>query len=314
MIKILYAANNNLNSKIQLSRFIDNISGVELKIAAYKNYSPNINIDYTLDCLYGFNNERNIDNSYLKIYYDKINKYSPDLIISDLEFFTSKIARELNIPLWQCSSNLLDYAIDFHHKYDLGISGKYKKILEKTSLDHNFDTVLSSDKNLVYSHLCDNFIKPELKKEFNWVRPYFVIGEESITCKKNVVAATIGYNKNIISLLSKYNDSVLFHDNNYFINNILCKSLSNEEEFACNLYNSNFFVCQGESSFLSDAFYNYKYSIIIPNLFDNNCIINSLVCKKYQTSDNIYNVGDSFEIKDIKINFNSNCKFLHELI
>ena len=64
MIKILYAANNNLNSKIQLSRFTDNVSNLNLKIAAFRNYSPpNINIDYTLDCLYGFNNQRLIDNS-----------------------------------------------------------------------------------------------------------------------------------------------------------------------------------------------------------------------------------------------------------
>ena len=315
MIKILYAASNNLNSKIQLSRFLHNVNNVNIKIAAYKNYFPkNTNVDFTLDCLLGFNNKKNINNSYLKIYYDKIKKFSPDLIISDLEYFTSKLARELNIPIWQCSSNLLDYGIDCHKKYSFGISSKYKSFLEKTSNDSNFESILGSDKKFVYSHLCDNFIKPELKPDFSWVRPYFVIGNESITCKKNIVAATIGINKKIISLLNNHNDSVLFSDNDFYFPSLTLKSLDNEDEFACNLYNCNTFVCQGESSFLSDAFYNNKFSVVLPNLFDNNCIINSLISKKFKTSDIIYNVESSFEVKKINIKYNDECKFLHELI
>ena len=52
-IKILYAAGNTSNSKIQLSRFLKAIADkpYTIKVAAYKNSSPSIHIDWTLDYL-----------------------------------------------------------------------------------------------------------------------------------------------------------------------------------------------------------------------------------------------------------------------
>src|SRR5258706_5453728 len=99
-MKILYAANNNINSLIQLSRFLRVISKQHhIKISAYKKSSPpSINIDWTLDALLNiFNPRLSLNNDNLCIYYDQVKKFKPDLVISDFEYFTSSVAADLNV-------------------------------------------------------------------------------------------------------------------------------------------------------------------------------------------------------------------------
>ena len=76
MLKILYAASNNENARIQLARFIKAMVGKPfiIKVAAYKKSSPKgMSIDWTLDCLLNIFNPEHLtfDNDNLKTYFNQ---------------------------------------------------------------------------------------------------------------------------------------------------------------------------------------------------------------------------------------------------
>lgn len=317
MINILYAASDNINSKIQLSRFLENIDAnkFNVKIAAYKKSSPsNLNIDWTLDCLYNMFTKRiNLDNYYLDIYCKQIKNFSPDLVISDMEYFTTNIALSLNYEIWQCSSSLIDIGLSRFDKSNSNIFGNYAAVLNKTEYNYEKELYLTSNsnRNYVYSYFCDIENRPNLKENFKWIRPYFLLGEESSVCKHNVVATCLNNNIELIKFVSKYNDSILFGDNKINYNNIYFKYYD-DNELACNIYNCNFFVCEGHPQQMTDAFYNNKKIVVIPNMFNNECLINSLLSKKYNLCDVIYSSNDNYNLIDYKINIDNNASFLHE--
>lgn len=317
MINILYAAADHANSKIQLSRFINHIdkSKYNIKIAAYKKSSPkNLEINWTLDCLYNMFTKRiNLDNYYLDIYYNQIKSFSPDLIISDLEYFTTNIAHSLGIETWQCSSAALNQSINRKSKANINLFNNYSARLKKQGINSQIFTWMTenSSKNFIYSYFCDVENKPVLKKGFEWVRPYFVLGRESIVCKHDVVAATPNKSYSLMKFLSKYKDTVLFSDNKHNYKNIIYKDINNEDEFACNLFNCNFFISEGHGNFLADSFYNGIPTIILPDLFDNECIINSLLSYKYDICDVIYDPEDTFNLHDTSLHINDSVCFLH---
>src|SRR5208283_2605196 len=88
VMKILYAAGNNTNASLQLARFMQAMPGHHIKVAAYQKSSPKgMNVDWTLDCLLNIFTGQIAENDNLKIYYDQIQYFAPDLIISDLEYF-----------------------------------------------------------------------------------------------------------------------------------------------------------------------------------------------------------------------------------
>src|SRR6266404_4618483 len=112
-MRILYAANNSYSSSHQLDRFIKLLSNkYDLKIAAYKRSMGSNDIDFTLDALLNFSNSRNTykPNGNYQYICNEIKRFAPDLIISDLEIFTSMAALELGIKLWQVSPALIYYS------------------------------------------------------------------------------------------------------------------------------------------------------------------------------------------------------------
>ena len=321
MLKILYAASDNYNAVIQLSRFIEAVNNkpYKLKIAAYKKSSPiNTNIDWTLDCLYHIFDKDKVllNNDNLNLYYEQVKYFNPDLIISDMEHNTSQIGNALNIPVWQCSSSLINFAINTSHKYNLGLHKKYNYTINKSRLiyENKLNIIDNSKYNFVYSHFGDiNYSL--IKENFDWIRPYHTIGKNSIMCKHNICAAT--YNKNIkmLQLLNKQSDIVLFNNNiKEEYDNFIIKNIINNSEYFCNLKNSTHFICEGQLSFLADAYYNGKKPFIILNYEDSESITNSLISFKfnlaYDASLNDFNESLS-EINPIK---NNKIKFLHEKI
>ena len=154
MLKILYAAANNQNAKIQLSRFMEAIKGKPyiVKVAAYKKSSPEMNIDWTLDCLLNIFEPEHIslDNDNFQTYYEQVKYFNPDLIISDLEYFTSYIANVLNITLWQCSSSIINFSLVGEYKYNLGIFKKYAYIFNKNPIILSFYTEYFADFSFVF--------------------------------------------------------------------------------------------------------------------------------------------------------------------
>lgn len=318
MIKILYAASNNYYSSLQLIRIINSIKElpVIIKVAAYKKSSPkNISIDWTLDSLLNINKPEllSIDNDNFIIYYEQIKDFNPDLIISDLEYFTSHIANLLNKPLWQCNSTLINMALTKAEKYDLGIFKKYAIYFNKTPVNVQkiINIIDNSDKNFIYSHFGDTTKPLEIKQNFQWLRPYYKLGKNNLLCKHNIVAALPDSNKFIINFLNKYSDTVIFTNNhNEKYNNILNKDINNNDEYSCNLHNSQIFACEGQTTFLADAFYNKKISVIYPNYLSLECLINKTLSDYLELSYDDIN----FNYHGFDVNLNSNIKFLHEEI
>jgi len=318
MIKILYAAGNYINSRIQLSRFLENINdNYKVKVAAYKKSSPNINIDWTLDCLHNmFDGSISFDNEYFRLYCNQIKYFAPDIIISDLDYATTHAANLLNIPIWQCSASLLDYAIDPHDKYNVGLYGDYEFLFKKTNNYYQrYEYIIgSSEKSFVSSCFCDIPNRPTLTKNIQWVRPYFVIGDESKVCHHNIVAASTVKNNLLLKFINGQKDSVLFGYDDYMLDKFKCKDLTNDDEFACNIFNCNTFIHQGHSQFISDAFYNGKYSNIIVDLYDRECVINAMLSSKFGLCNLIYDFDDKFIDNDLSISFNDSADFLHKML
>ena len=100
-------------------------------------------------------------------------------------------------------------------------------------------------------------------------------------------------------------------------NDLYVKDIGIEDEYYCNLRNCNHFVCQGQSCFLADAYYNEQYSIIYPDYDDTDCLINSQLSKKLSIGDVPYHGVDiaaysTFEM--LPPTYNPAIKYLHEWI
>jgi len=286
-MKILYAASNNYNAKIQCTRFLNAIdSKHQIKIAAYIKSSPkNVNIDWTLDCLLNVYKPEllSLNNDNLNTYFDQVKDFDPDLVVSDLEYFTSYIANDLNIPLWQCSSSLINFALTKREKYGLGLFKYYAHLLNRDPINTQriANIIENSDRNFVYSHYGDTETPPVLESKFEWIRPYHQVAKDYVPCQHYITAGLSANNKQILDVLKKYPDSVAFvehHQETY--HNVLVKDIRLQEEYYCNMKNSNLFVCQGQMSFLADAFYNGKYSLIYPDYEDTESVINSQLSQK----------------------------------
>ena len=95
------------------------------------------------------------------------------------------------------------------------------------------------------------------------------------------------------------------------------KDIKNHDEYTCNLHNSNLFICEGQTSFLADAFYNGKFSLIMTNYNDIECVINSVVSERFGYSKMIYEDSkdiDEYFSESVTVNYNENIKLLHERI
>jgi hypothetical protein len=324
MLKILYAAGYSRNSRIQLSRFLAAVEDkpYQIKIAAFKRFSPKINIDYTLDFMYnqydlnaGIEGLFSSRNENIKIYFEIIKSLKPDLIISDMEYFTSYIAMVLNIKLWQCSSSIINFAFKnplFKKTPNKYCSELYCSEYNKLKIKN---LIINSDKIFVYSHLGDIITPPELVSGYEYVRPYSKIGMKNMMCKHHIVA-TMTDNKKIISYLKKYRDCVLFSNNNTGYRNIINKDLEDSEEYFCNLMNCDLFVTEGQESFLADAYYNEKHALVFPTPLDVEGIMSSGMSELNHlcSCNEVYNTDPEFLMnKKIKVNFN-NIKYLHEKI
>ncbi len=318
-MKILYAANNSTASKIQLRRFLDAIQDkpYNIKIAAFKKSSPRgVSIDWTLDSLINIFKPQSISfkNENLSIYYEQVKQFSPDLIISDLEYFTSHIANILNIKIWQCSSALINFALTKKQKYNLGVFKHHAYSFNKDPLQVQrlVNMLENSDHNLIYSHFGDVENKLEIHNNFEWIRPYYKIGQTSIPCQHNIIGVSPDSNKKIINILEAYPDSVFFSEYyNEKYKNVITKDIENQSEYFCNLRNSNALICEGQTGFLADAFYNNKMSIIYTNYTDNECILNGIISNYLKIS-----ISDIQELsnKSIHYQLNPDIMFLHEKI
>lgn len=316
-MRILYAASKRKAAAGQLNRFLIAAEGLNhtIKIAAYQNLPCVRYVDWNLDSLLDmFNSERiSFENDNLETYFNQVKYFNPDVIISDLEIFTSHIATLLNVPVFQIGPRLLYEGLA--HKYDLGLSKQYSYVLNQESdyrqrMRHMIDT---ADCNLVYSHLCDLADPPLLKGGFEYVRPYHVLGKVSAPCQHEMVAVSSRNDRTLLQFLRSNQDSVLFTD---FLQEtykgIVLKDLANLDEYACNLHNCTYFVNRGIAEHLADAFYNRKFSWIFPDFTDHESIINSIIMQHFGLGRVLYDLAKPIPVELPPPFYNVETKFLHE--
>ncbi len=325
MIKIVYAAGNSLNSKIQLKRFLNAIKNknYRIKVAAYKKSSPvNTNIDWTLDALLDFRKPSRFtfDSDNFQTFYDQVKAFSPDLIISDLEHFSSYIANQLGCILWQYSSIYIYHALERHYKEAMAFKRHYR---EAMTAEPNYEQtiknlILNSDKNYICSHFGDVPNPPQIASNFEWVRPYHQIGKISKPCKHNIVAGMSNNHKPILNALNQNEDCVAFTDGCIeYYRNIVIKPFINEEEYYCNLKNCSLMVSQGQTTFLSDAYYNGKFSALYLDYSDMECVTNGMISDKLFFSKTMPINGDKlddFLNIDHEPKYNSGIDMIHKKI
>lgn len=277
-MRILYAAGNRLGSYYQLKRFLDSIASKKytVKVAAYKKSLGDLDADYTLDCLLNFTNPDGPPsfNGNYAYYRNEIKRFNPDLIISDLELYSSIIASELKIKLWQASPLNIYYALNSKTKQNVGIHKNYSHLIES---NHKRSECLSdvlnySDRKFVLSHLCDCENPPGLIEGFEWARPDFILGEN--VDKYHYLVALARSNKKIINEF-KNKHAVLFSPYIFEKYDMMVVADIDSDAYKNALENCKVFISDGTAVFLADAFYNQKYSISIPRYDDIETIVSS---------------------------------------
>lgn len=319
-MRILYAASKWSSSKLQLLRFLENLDFTKhtVKIAAYKNYCPNIHIDFLLDPLQSLNRATsniNIDNNNynLSIYVDFIKNFNPDLVISDLEFTSSYLALELNKKLWNVSSMLMHFGIGLKDKRDLVFMNKFLHVVKNTFNNtsyQNYHHILAyATKNYLYSHFGEyNSLK--LNDGFEWVRPYYKIMPPK---KTDTFCVSYLNNRNIIKKIK--NKAVVFSEfSDEAFPNVELKNMYHQNEYYADLAGCDYLMCTANTLFLADAYYNNKFANIIP-VYDNiECLYNMLMAEKMGTGKIIYNNDALVPASEIRTHINPDIKSLGDLL
>lgn len=314
-MKVLYAAGPRLSARFQLERiyyYLSGLDNINLKIAAYKISSPNINIDYTIDSIHHrFDKVKYNDNENFQIYCDLLKNEKFDLIISDFCAYTSYAAVQLGIKIWQVSSLSLLFGLTPSSKGQMKLAQHSSRLYSKDKRMYELykNMTYNSDRNYVYSHYCDIKDPPELQNNFYWIRPYFIESKES-KIKNDLFGYTFSNHNDILKVCKNASNSVLFANNPLELTSTFnVKPIDNYEDMSYNLCNSNIVIAEANSSILSDAYYNKKKTFISQNINDIESAIGTCINKYYNLSENLSNMNNS----DLNFNLNKNF-FLHERI
>ena len=300
-MKILYAANNSRNSYFQLKRFLSSIKhkNIDVRVAAYRSSAGDLNIDYTLDALLNFTNpDANISfNGNYTFLFNEIKRFTPDLIISDLEVYVSIIASEMQIPLWIISPLLLYSALDKKTIYNIGIHKEHSYILNKNFRKKSFINFIINNANrrFITSHLCDTNIEFHLKKGFEFIRPDFVLADQANHDIDYLIVAA--NNKNVIDNYKDKNAVMLTDYIHEQYQSLKLYSIYDDTQYKMQLGRCQNFVCDGSALLAADAFYN-ELPCIYHTAYDS---IESIIVSR---------INEYYGKRDIKIN--NNIKFLSE--
>ncbi len=215
-MKILYSANQGSTSGIQAARIVRHLSKFhEVRVAAYISAAKYLSFEWNLSVLkYPHSNlkyQSFLSDEY-KLLEEDISDWHPDLIISDAEYISSKIAYALNIPLWYCSSLLLENGI----KWKLGAKQRYNFLLVQTrkTVEH----LVPASKYLIYSPIGDLENAPQLNDGFEWVMPYYEnINTSTIDGNTNHLSDLIYNEKHVIINIDKQNPDTLLNSRAYDI-------------------------------------------------------------------------------------------------
>jgi len=220
-MKIIYAIGNNIDSHIQLSRFLK-ITKHDVKVLSVgtSNYfDSDLNIAF-------FKNYISVSDPRIEFLNDYIKKYNPDLIISDCEYIIPYIGFNLKIPC-------INYSIE-------NLILRLKKF--------NFDVIRANPLHLNLYKNADLNLLPvidgiDLKANplasFTECRPFTFVAE----------------NQNETNLVHvSCNNKKLLHRANHFNYNQI-----DTIEYFNSINSSTYFVCEFLYTFVMDAYYNNRY-------------------------------------------------------
>lgn len=287
-----------------------------IKVAAYNDPGSDWNLTALLNMLKPDHISFNNDN--LRLYYEQVMHFKPDLIISDLEPFTSYVAQVSNLRIWQVSPELLYYGTPQAEKSKLSIYKSYSYIFSQNirQQQQTWNFLHSADRRLIYSHLGDSDLMSSIRPEFEWVRPLYVTGKSSKACQHQIVAAMMRNDKPVIDFIKHYEDGVVFTT---FLDErhegVILKDVRQLHEYGCNVRNSDLFVCTGHADFLADAYYNDKHALILPKFKESECIVNSIYAEHYGLGTILYDKkAQSFNVSGPRPKLQDNIKSLPEMI
>ncbi len=263
-MKILYAAGRYSSSAIQLQRIQETLKNYEVKTAGFSFMGLPVN--FTLDPLLSLYWKNSVlRNNMFAIYRDEVKRFNPDLIISDLEMYTSSIAKLLQKPLWHYSSALLRQCVKFSDVNESGIASHYRSYLKRYEnvVEVEDALVKMTNMNLIPSHFGDAGIALKPRKGFYWSRPYHKLANDLPTKKFTYVGATEKSNKPMVHFLKQQENVLLLSptEEKYPL------TIKAPSELDGNyIKDSNVFVCDGNPYHAADGFYNGKYTIFYVNL------------------------------------------------
>lgn len=250
-MKILYAIEDRCGAAIQLKQFIDNTSH-QIRIAAYPSASTYVNpIDWNL---YAIRN----DATALSELNKDVKNYYPDLVIVDGESIISKIASYLEIPIVYCSPlHLLDGIV--WKKGQRQYSAHLEQVRQRLK---KFPQGVCK---FIYSPFGDLDNSPELRDGFEWIQPYHkTVPKHTNSILLSTIEDNIRDSK-FQTILQKLMYSVIFDK---------CFNNSYIENLAQSLY----IFTEGHTQYISDALYNNRYPIIVPNTKDPETLLNAIWC------------------------------------
>lgn len=314
MLKILYGASNRLGAYYQLKRFLQSVQQKNyiIKTAAFKKSIGDLDVDYMLDSLLNFTNPEEVSfNGNYSYYSNEVKRFAPDIIISDFELYTSNIALELNIKLWQYSPINLYYAINNDIKYNLGIHKNYFHLLDSSPRKNGYilNLLNNSNRRFVLSHICDSKYSNIISNDYEWVRPNFILGDGSK--KIDYFLALPKTNKNIINELKNKNSLLFSSFTSERFDDLKTRNLLEENQIKDYIENCKYFISDGTAISAADAYYNQKYNISSPRYDDIETIITAMVNKycNFGCISNDYNQSNKIEIQ-----LNEKVKFISEYL
>jgi hypothetical protein len=256
-MKILYAAGKFSSSKIQLQRFLEFNSGHQLKIAGFR--FMNLDLDYTLDACENPSAANTFtQNGCFTFYKKQVKDFDPDLIISDMEVFTTQIAKQIYKPLWHYSNALLTFGLSKSDNFDVGKCSAYLQSFYRNHWvkERLRKMTLMTNMNLVPSHFGDFGLT--LKKGFYWSRPYHKLATKELPTVP-FVAATEKANKPMFYFLKQQDSAALLSPTTEIHDfRIINPTTVNSGNL---IAASKIFVCDGNPYHAADAFYNNKFSV-----------------------------------------------------
>ena len=308
-MRLLYAASDRRGAHFQLNRFVQAAFGKhQIRTAAYEGKNYGCDIDWILDALYGiYDNRPNYSGVAMDIYRTQLQQYAPDLVISDCEPITTRLANDLGIPVWQVSPLLLYRAIVAGNIKQLALRTKYPSLF--SGYNGLMKGLAKSDRFLVYSHLCDL----NMPDKIEWVRPYAKVGDASPLYEHNLVVTSITNNKSLVHRMTQMDDAVLFSECRNERFPVSMGPISGPE-YACSIRNAKQVIVYGCEDLVADAFYNGKFAWMLPDFTDAEVMMSSIFNEYLVLGKIVYNVGkeEIIPMPDIEYETNNAVKFLDE--